>query len=109
LPGVADSTSGSGDIGLAHVKSMQARQFSLKPGDRFFQGAYGPRIGEQLEKVEQQLRRDPATRQAVVSLWDESDRDPRWKDRPCTTEFQLMIREGKLDIFVFMRANDLWT
>lgn len=44
-----------------------------------------------------------------MSLWSETDREPSWKDRPCTTEFQLMIRDGKLDIFVFMRANDLWT
>lgn len=85
------------------------RQLQLNTGDRFFQGAYGPRIGDQLEKVEEQLRRDPDTRQAVVSLWSETDRNPLWKDRPCTTEFQLMIRDGKLDIHVFMRANDLWT
>lgn len=78
-------------------------------GGKFFQGAYGPRIGAQLERVETQLRRDPDTRQAVVSLWREEDANPFWKDRPCTTEFQLMIRDGKLEIFVFMRANDLWT
>lgn len=91
------------------VEAILRRQPNLDPGDRFFQGAYGPRIGDQLEQVEKQLRRDKDTRQAVVSLWSETDREPSWKDRPCTTEFQLMIREGRLDIFVFMRANDLWT
>lgn len=78
-------------------------------GDRFQQGAYGPRLGEQLERAERQLRRDPDTRQAVVVLWREEDANPKWRDRPCTTEFQLMVREGRLDIHVTMRANDLWT
>lgn len=95
---------------LSHqAEEICRRQPNLRPGARFFQGAYGPRIGDQLECVEQQLRRDPDTRQAIVSLWSETDRNPAWKDRPCTTEFQLMIRDGALDIFVFMRANDLWT
>lgn len=102
-------SAGRDDLPLEHIDEIQGRQPGLKPGDRFFQGAYGPRIGDQLEKVERQLRADRDTRQAVVSLWSETDREASWKDRPCTTEFQLMIREGRLDIFVFMRANDLWT
>ncbi len=93
----------------AHVDEMHDRHPELSSGDRFFQGAYGPRIKDQMPRVEEQLRRDPDTRQAVVSLWSETDREPSWKDRPCTTEVQFMIREGKLDVFVFMRANDLWT
>lgn len=111
LAGVMDRFADDLPAAGAHpdAEEIQARQWHQKPGDRFFQGAYGPRIGDQLERVEEQLRRDPDTRQAVVSLWSETDRDPSWKDRPCTTEFQLMIRDGRLDIFVFMRANDLWT
>lgn len=81
----------------------------LVPDSKFFQGAYGPRMADQLIRCEAQLRRDQSTRQAIVSLWREEDADPFWKDRPCTTEIQLMIRDGKVDIFVFMRANDLWT
>jgi hypothetical protein len=91
------------------VEAILERQPNLDYGNRFFQGAYGPRIGDQLERVEDQLRLDPDTRQAVVSLWSETDRNPVWKDRPCTTEFQMMLRGGRLDMFVFMRANDLWT
>lgn len=96
-------------ISFGELEELQRRQPGIKPGDRFFQGAYGPRIGSQLEMVEQQLRRDPDTRQAIVSLWSETDREPSWKDRPCTTELQFMVRDGALDVFVFMRANDLWT
>jgi thymidylate synthase len=92
-----------------HMTRGVALTANANIGEQFLQGAYGPRIGFQLERVERQLRRDPDTRQAVVSLWREEDADPFWRDRPCTTEFQLMIRGGRLEMFVFMRANDLWT
>lgn len=109
LPGVTKTDAMDGNIPISHLEEIRRRQPGLDTGDRFFQGAYGPRIGDQLEKVEGQLRADKHTRQAVVSLWSETDREPSWKDRPCTTEFQLMVRDGALDVFVFMRANDLWT
>lgn len=109
LPGITQADVMEGVLPIEHINKIRARQPGLETGGRFFQGAYGPRIGDQLEKVERQLRADRSTRQAVVSLWSETDREPSWKDRPCTTEFQLMVRDGKLDIFVFMRANDLWT
>lgn len=80
------------------------------PGSKFFQGAYGPRLRSQLPAMEKQLRGDLWTRQAVGTLWRESDRNPAWKDRPCTTQIQLMMNSAaKLDIFVSMRANDAWT
>lgn len=111
LPGreLIETAPGGKPLPTPHVAEIRARQPKLDDGAPFFQGAYGPRIGEQMPKVEAQLRADAMTRQAVVSLWSETDREPSWKDRPCTTEFQLMVRDGKLDIFVFMRANDLWT
>lgn len=114
LPGpvqyLPSGLSGNGQpIPAEELGEIRGRQPNVRTGEPFFQGAYGPRIGGQLERVERQLRRDHDTRQAVVSLWSETDREPSWKDRPCTTEFQLMVRDGALDIFVFMRANDLWT
>ena len=79
-------------------------------GELFHQGTYGPRLADQMIAMESQLREDPMTRQAVGSLWCESDREPKYHDRPCATEIQLMATPwGTLDIYVFMRANDLWT
>jgi hypothetical protein len=92
-----------------HLTKNVIASSNVQAGEPFLQGSYGPRIGKQLERVETQLRRDPDTRQAVVNLWRAEDADPFWKDRPCTTQFQLMIRGGKLEMFVSMRANDLWT
>lgn len=105
----ADPLPAREDLPMAQTGEIHLTAGTSEVGQPFFQGAYGPRIGAQLELAEEQLRRDWATRQAVVSLWRPSDRDPRWKDRPCTTEFQLMLRKDGLHMFVFMRANDLWT
>lgn len=85
---------------------LKSRYPYAKAGDRFQQGAYGPRIAEQMRKIEQQLRADRYTRQAVAILWSETDRGP-WKDRPCATQYQFMYRDGHLDMFVTFRSNDL--
>jgi len=77
-------------------------------GRPVFMGAYGPRISLQLAACEWQLRGDRDCRQAVVSLWRERDRESRWKDRPCTTELQYLLRDGRLVAFTYMRSNDAW-
>lgn len=113
LPTLHELNNRWGD-GMASLRVHQ--RANMPPGGRFLQGAYGPRIGDQLLTVERQLRRDPSTRQAVVILWDPiTDTDPSWADRPCTTSLQFMIRPHfrtgapSLEVFVEMRANDLWT
>lgn len=71
---------------------------------------YGPRILGQMPLAIERLKRDPSTRQAVVTMWDpvqdllvEGSRD-----LPCTTHLQFMIRNGALDLHCSMRANDAW-
>ena len=63
----------------------------------------------QVEMVEQMLRRDPASRQAVIHI-----KQPRnlikhpTKDVNCTICLQFFIREEKLYLTTYMRSNDLW-
>lgn len=86
-----------------------ARRAGVREG-KFFQGQYGPRLRGQLDLVVDELRRDPTSRRAVANIWDpETDFNPRWRDRPCTTQIQFLIRDGRLEIFVTMRSNDIWT
>jgi thymidylate synthase len=80
------------------------RRFS-DDGVKFF-GAYGPKLVDQAAYVIDALRRDPATRQAVVNIWRESP--PATRDVPCTLSMQLVVRRGKLDAFVSMRSSDVW-
>lgn len=74
-------------------------------------GAYGPRIVGQMDSALDRIRKDRDTRRAVVSIWSVSmdlNYAEEATDYPCTTQFQLMVRDGRLDIHVEMRANDAW-
>ena len=70
---------------------------------------------DQLKFVVQTLRKDPFSRQAMITIaspdddcFDSEGELLRTKDMPCTRSIQFMrSHEGKLDIHVDMRSNDL--
>jgi thymidylate synthase len=70
-------------------------------------GAYGPRVGPQLPYIRDLLRRDPDTRQAVVTVFGPIDHRES-KDVPCTVSLHFMVRNGTLELVVYMRSNDVW-
>lgn len=82
-------------------------------------GAYGARWRysgpdgdiDQIREAIRILRKDPGTRQVVVSMWEtEQDlNDYPYKDRPCNTHIYFDCRGGKLNMTVCCRSNDmLW-
>ena len=73
-----------------------------------FDGAYGLRIlrNHQLDWCYNLIKNDPDTRQAVITINDFTDRRSS-KDIPCTLSFQFLLRDGKLDMIVNMRSNDI--
>lgn len=75
-----------------------------------FKGAYGPKIVDQLPWVAEQLKNDPNTRQAVLTIWRERPGPSR--DYPCTLASQWLLRRvnGKLTLNcqVTMRSSDAW-
>src|SRR6185503_6665081 len=57
----------------------------IEEDDGRFHGAYGSRITHQVSCAVNKLKRDPSSRQAVVTLWDPwLDNQPGKKDYPCT-------------------------
>ena len=60
----------------------------------------------QLDHIEQMLRKNPETRQAVIHLKPAMYKPT--KDLPCTVCLQFFIRENKLYMTTYMRSNDLW-
>jgi thymidylate synthase len=76
------------------------------PDDLVF-GAYGPRAHWQLDDVVTLLAADPTSRQAVVSIWRPTDLE-HVGDRPCTISLQFLLRDGMLELHVYMRSNDVW-
>lgn len=81
------------------------------PDGRFY-GAYGTRIGNQLDHVADKLKADPLTRQAVITLWNPlTDNEPGHADYPCTIAIGFSLVGHALDrlnMRVQMRSNDAW-
>jgi thymidylate synthase len=90
----------------------------------FFNAPYGERLRywnkndatgfifspmDQLYDVYQKIKADPDTRQAVAIIYnpifDHAERDT--KDRPCNIALTFKLRNGKLDLTVYNRSNDL--
>ena len=64
--------------------------------------------GDQPNKVVQMLEKNPETRQATISIYDGKEIDKYATDTPCTYAVQFTILNGKLNMCVTMRSNDLW-
>jgi thymidylate synthase len=71
------------------------------------QGAYGPRARLQLLMAERLLREDPGTRQAGITIWKGTETAIGSHDVPCTTHLHFYLRDGKLELDVTMRSNDI--
>lgn len=64
---------------------------------------------DQLEMVENILRDNPNSRQAIIHIkpaWDVINNPT--KDLPCTVSLQFFIRNNQLFLITHMRSNDIW-
>jgi len=62
----------------------------------------------QLDNMVELLNEDPHTRQACISIYDGKEKREYANDTPCTYAIQFTIVNGRLDMCVTMRSNDLW-
>jgi thymidylate synthase len=76
----------------------------------YFNGAYGPRVVDQMSYVVDSLVKDHDSRQAAMTIWRPNPRPS--KDIPCTVAVQFLLREvdGVDRIFCVdtMRSSDCW-
>lgn len=80
--------------------------------DGKFSYSYPERIGMQVEKVIECLEKTPSSRNAIISMWDPTidiDRIGGKMRVPCTMYWQLLIRDGKVNMIYNIRSNDLMT
>ena len=102
---------------LAHFNKKMAE---YSDDTRTFHAPYGHRLRtalvgshgyiDQIETCIEILKKDPDSRQAVMSIWDpQQDLDPRifTKDRPCNDMVFLKVRDGALRMTVCIRSNDI--
>lgn len=96
----------SGDNRVETIRPYANAIANFSDNQHVFQGAYGPKITEQLRYTCDTLYNDPDSRQAVISIWRENPRAS--KDIPCTLTLQFLIRDGQLNCIANMRSSDLW-
>lgn len=108
---------GKDDIGWLEHYLPRAREFS-DDGIRWRAG-YGNRLRfwprrdesgdtiDQIRWVVDHLQEQPASRRAVLSIWDPVIDTVPGKDIPCNDWLSFSSRLGKLDLHVALRSNDI--
>ena len=104
----------SGDNLLENITYYNRRYGDYSDDNFILNGAYGKRIfgfdthkNSQWQTIKKIFDKDIYTRQGVISIFSPNDIIIKTKDVPCTCSLQFFVREGKLDMIVYMRSNDL--
>ena len=101
---------GRNDLEFLSAYLPRASDFS---DDGFtWRAGYGPRLRDwhgvdQLERVVSLLREDPLSRRAVISLFDPAVDFAETKDVPCNNWVHFLQRDGRLDMSIAVRSNDV--
>ena len=110
----------SGNSSLDAIRLYTSAWDRMSDDEKTVNSNYGHRIKyakceysgvtfDQLTMIEDLLRKDPNSRQAVIHI-----KQARYltefpsKDVNCTVCLQFFIRDGKLSCTTYMRSNDLW-
>jgi len=99
----------SGDRSVAEIKKYAKIWDRMHGGDNIVNSNYGwqwMRNG-QLGKCITQLQNNHQNRQAVVTIYDGKEKDDYAYDTPCTLNIIFDANDGKLNMSVLMRSNDL--
>lgn len=103
-----------GQCSVPELQTDRVRVLTSFQSGSVFRGAYGPRIEGSLDDLVALLKRDPDSRQAVLSIYNAQRDLGRWGDAslsgdvPCTLSIQFLIRQFRLHMWVTMRSNDAW-
>lgn len=79
----------------------------INPATGKYDGAYGPRMIKQFKFVIDLLKKDKDSRQAIINIYNFHDDQHDSLDIPCTQNLHFLVRDGKLNLIVQMRSNDL--
>jgi hypothetical protein len=98
---------GSAELEPIAFYNDAARRFS--EDGKQLSGAFGARMrkrgGDQLSSAVGLLRRDPATRRALVLFADTADATAPNRDQPCAISLHLLMRAGRLEAITTMRSQ----
>lgn len=98
---------------LAFLRAYLPRADDFSDDGVTWRAGYGPRLRawhgiDQIGQALSTLRRDGSSRQAVLSLFDPALDFVVSRDIPCTNWLHFLLRDGRLDLHIAMRSNDIW-
>jgi len=97
---------------VAFLTRFNKRMAEFSDDGTTFHAPYGARLRseskDQLAIAIRMLRQDPSSRRVVCSIWDPvRDLDAVSKDIPCNDTIKFEARDGRLNMTVFCRSNDI--
>lgn len=105
----------SGNGNAQWIAKYNKQMMEYNDGDEDNHGAYGKRIRawpgdtDQIRHVISKLRKDPCSRQAIISLWDPIRDNLPSRDIPCNNWVGYRLRNKVLHQTVLIRSNDfIW-
>jgi hypothetical protein len=100
-----------GDNLLAPLVQFVPNFSRFSTNGRTIDGSYGNRIhtSQQLDLTIEMLKKDPHTRRAVISIYMGAIDllGGGGLNTPCTLNFHFLVRDGRLNMKVMMRSNDV--
>lgn len=99
----------SGNRSVEELKKHAKMWDKMHGGDNIVNSNYGWQWNrnDQLNKCIEQLKNNPHSRQAWITIYDGKEKNDYTYDTPCTLSIGFDIRNGKLCMTVIMRSNDL--
>lgn len=83
------------------------KMWDFSDDGRKLHGAYGPRLMWQLPNIVSKIKADRNTRQAVATIFKPYDQQVQTKDFPCNIMLHFIPRDGRLDLNVYVRSQDI--
>jgi len=103
----------NGQCDVATLAFFNKRMADYSDDGVTFHAPYGYRlretgINDQIKLAVGLLQQNPLNRQVMLQIWDQNkDLGASKKDIPCNDMIKLRIVDGKLDLMVFCRSNDM--
>lgn len=100
----------SANRSVEEIKKFAPIWDKMHGGNNIVNSNYGYqwKRNEQLRKAIDQLKADNNSRQAWITIFDGKEKDDYQYDTPCTLNVGFAIENGKVNMTVLMRSNDLW-
>lgn len=98
---------GRGDI--ASIASYNKSMMHFSDDGVTNGGSYGLRLRDQLPRLIERIVKDPSTRQACAAIYWSQDTIDGKVHIPCNVFLQVLIRDGKVNLYVTSRSSDFVT